>query len=218
MVSIRSNVNRPKEVKNPRQLQFLTSAVNLQGCPADQVPEVAIVGRSNAGKSSLINALARARIAQISSTPGKTRLLNFYTHPRYRLVDMPGYGFAARGRDEKNEWTRMIEAYLAARANLVGLIIVMDIRRDWSEDEDNLLRWMAPRGLTSAVVLTKADKISRSESFNRARQIRKESGAGHVLVTSALKKQGFEELEKLIIKEWIESDEAPDDEDGEADA
>lgn len=198
-----AQVNRPKESGHSRKLQFLTSAVNLQGCPSDTVPEVAIVGRSNAGKSSVINGLANARIAQVSGTPGKTRLLNFYQTPHYRMVDMPGYGFAKRSGDEQRTWQKMIEPYLGARGNLVGLLIVMDIRRDWTEDEDNLLHWISPRQLTAGLVLTKADKLSRSEMLKRQALIRRQSGLEHVLVTSALKKQGFPELEDFIYQYWI---------------
>lgn len=184
-------------------MQFVTSAVNLQGCPEDTVPEVAIVGRSNAGKSSLINGLSNSRIAQVSSTPGKTRLLNFFKGPHYRLVDMPGYGFAVRGGDETRAWRGMIEPFLAARGNLVGLLIVMDIRRDWSDDERNLLDWIAPRDLPVAVVLTKADKLSRSTALQRVRLIRRQAGAENVLMSSALKKTGFVELEDFIFRNWI---------------
>ncbi len=184
-------------------MTFLTSAVNLQGCPADQILEVAIVGRSNAGKSSLINALAGARIAQVSSTPGKTRLLNFYQGPTYRLVDMPGYGFAARSGDEVRKWRDMIEPYLAARGNLVGLLLVMDVRRDWSDDEENLVAWMRPRALPTLVVLTKADKLSRSAALNRVREIKKQSGLEHVMLASSLKKTGLVELENFVFENWI---------------
>jgi GTP-binding protein len=196
-------VNRPKESRNPNQLQFLTSAVNLDGCPSDTELEVAIIGRSNAGKSSLINGLARARIALVSSTPGKTRLLNFYKGPKYRVVDMPGYGFAARSRGELSAWQTMIEPFLAVRANLVGLVIVMDIRRDWSEEEEALLRWLAPRELPAALVLSKADKLSRSQVLQRTRLIMKASGVEHILITSALKKEGFVELEEFLYREWV---------------
>lgn len=185
------------------RLKFLTSAAALEGCPKEPSPEVAIIGRSNAGKSSLINGIANSKIAMVSSTPGKTRLLNFFETERYRLVDMPGYGFAARSGDEQRQWQKMIESYLAARTQLVGLVIVMDIRRDWSEDEDNLLKWMAPRQLPSVVALTKADKLSRSASLQRAREIQKKSGVGHVLITSALKKEGFVEFENFLYLEWI---------------
>lgn len=205
-------MNRPKVVRNPHQLKFVTSAVNLQGCPSDRTPEVAIVGRSNAGKSSLINGLARARVAQVSSTPG-TRLLNFFETNRYRLVDMPGYGFAARAGSEQKQWQQMIEPFLAARSNLIGLLLVMDIRRDWSEDEENLLRWLSPRELPAALVLTKADKLSRNEVLNRVRQIQKDSGLENVLVTSILKKTGLTGLEDFIYQSWVKgaSESAPPD-------
>ena len=199
----RGSVNRPKEQRNPRQLQFLTSAVNLQGCPEDQVPEIAIVGRSNAGKSSLINAWAGARIAQVSATPGKTRLLNFYQGPHFRLVDMPGYGFASRSGSEQQSWRQMIETFLAARGNLIGLLLIMDIRRDWSGDEVDLLDWMQPRGLPSAVVLTKADKLSRTVILNRVRVIRQESGLDAVLAASALNKSGVKEIDDFVFQTWV---------------
>lgn len=175
----------------------------MQGCPADSLPEVAIVGRSNAGKSSLINGISGSRIAQVSGTPGKTRLLNFYEAPHYRLVDMPGYGFSARSGDEQRSWQQMIEPYLATRGNLVGLLIVMDIRRDWSQDENDLLNWLKPRGLPSAVVLTKADKLSRSEMLNRVRIIQKQSELPNVLPTSSLKRTGYQELEEFVFESWV---------------
>lgn len=192
----------PKDARVSR-LEFLTSAATLAQCPTDAAPEVAMIGRSNAGKSSLINGIANSKIAMVSSTPGKTRLLNFFETDRYRLVDMPGYGFAARPAHEQQAWQMMIESYLAARTQLVGLVIVMDIRRDWSDDERNLLKWMAPRELPSVIALTKADKLSRSASLQRAREIQKQSGVGNVLITSALKKDGFIEFEDFLYSQWI---------------
>jgi GTP-binding protein len=182
---------------------YMASAVDLQGCPVGTQPEIGIVGRSNAGKSTLINGLAGSKIALVSSTPGKTRMLNFYSAPRYCLVDMPGYGFAARSGAEQVSWQEMIEPYLAARENLAGLIIVMDIRRDWSADEANLLKWIRPREIPSVVVLTKADKMSRGESLNRRQKLQRESGVEHVLITSSLKKQGFKELEELMFQTFV---------------
>lgn len=161
------------------------------------------MGRSNAGKSSLINGLANARIALVSSTPGKTRLLNFYEGPKYRIVDMPGYGFASRSGSEQRSWQSMIETFLSSRKNLRGLLIVMDIRRDWSEDEEGLLAWIAPRELPAAIVCTKADKLSRSEVLKRIQLIRRQSGLEAVLATSALKKTGYAELEDFVYKSWF---------------
>jgi GTP-binding protein len=198
---------------------YMASAVDLQGCPPGDQPEIAIVGRSNAGKSTLINGIASSKIALTSATPGKTRMLNFYSAPRYRLVDMPGYGFAARTGDEQVSWQEMIEPYLAARENLEGLIIVMDIRREWSRDEVNLLKWISPRELSAIVVLTKADKLSRGDAINRARKIQRDSGVEHVLITSSLAKQGFQELEDVMFQTFIkptefdESDDSADSED-----
>ncbi len=122
---------------------FLKSAVRLDQCPQEDRPEVAFLGRSNSGKSSLINALTgRKTLAKVSSTPGKTRILNFFDFgPHYRLVEMPGYGFASRGGDEQRSWQRMIEDYLGGRQSLVGLVLIMDIRREMTEDEEMLMRY-----------------------------------------------------------------------------
>lgn len=175
----------------------------MQGCPADELPEVALVGRSNSGKSSFINGLANSRIAQVSGTPGKTRLLNFYQAPAYRLVDMPGYGFSARSGDEQAGWQQMIEPYLASRGNLVGLLIVMDVRRDWTQDETDLITWIAPRELPAAVVLTKADKMSRGAALERVRVVQRQSGLADVMTTSTLARKGFAEVEEFFYKTWI---------------
>ena len=201
-------MNRPpkepaKKRRNQQHLRFLTSAVDMQGCPQDSSPEVAIVGRSNAGKSTLINGIASSRIAKVSGTPGKTRLLNFFQGPNYRLVDMPGYGFSARSGVEQSSWQGMIEPYLATRGSLVGLLIVMDVRRDWSRDEEDLVEWLAPRGVPSAVVLTKADKLLRSDVMTRTKLIKQQSGLDAVLATSSLKRTGFIELEDFIFETWV---------------
>src|SRR5262245_31840721 len=114
------------------RLRFITSASDYSGCPDDSRPEIALIGRSNSGKSSLLNGIAQERVAMISSTPGKTRLLNFFdAGDKYRYVDMPGYGFSARGGDEHHSWKPLIEGYLSARTNLCGLLVLLDVRRDW---------------------------------------------------------------------------------------
>lgn len=116
---------------------------------------------------------------------------------------MPGYGFAARSGDELRRWREMIETFLAARGNLVGLLLVMDVRRDWSDDEANLLEWMKPRRLPTAVILTKADKLSRSAGLNRVREIKKQSGLENVMLASALKKTGVVEIENFVFENWV---------------
>ncbi len=192
-------------------IRFVTSAADLSGCPADEKLEIALLGRSNAGKSSFINALGGSgKLAQVSSTPGKTRLLNFFEVQKdYRLVDMPGYGWSARGGDEHMGFRTMIEAYLSSRANLIGLLLIMDIRRDWSKDEEELKAWLAPRKLPIVIVLTKADKMSRGESLQRIKAIKKTSGIEHVVAISSSKKEGLKEFEEVMFRTLLEPHKGP---------
>lgn len=188
----------------PKIIQFIKSAVLAKDYPVHKKAEVAIAGRSNAGKSSFINALSKGKVAKVSSTPGKTRLLNFFSmEDSYVLVDMPGYGFAARSGDEITEWHRMIETYLMTRENLCGLILVMDIRRSWTEDEELLKKFSDQRGFPLAVVLTKADKMSRSQMLQAVAKIKKTSGLSAVFPVAAMKKEGQDEVEEYVFENWV---------------
>lgn len=190
----------------PKKIQFIKSAVLAKDYPVHKMAEVAIAGRSNAGKSSFINALTRDKVAKVSSTPGKTRLLNFFNmEDSYVLVDMPGYGFAARSNSEVLEWHQMIEAYLMGRESLVGLILVMDIRREWTQDEELLKKFSDERGFPLAVVLTKADKLSRNQMLSAAMKMKKISGLSAVFPVSALKKTGQDEVERYIFENWVKA-------------
>lgn len=188
----------------PKTIQFIKSAVLEKDFPVHKLSEVAIAGRSNAGKSSFINALTRNKIAKVSSTPGKTRLLNFFSlDDSYVMVDMPGYGFAARSGDEMREWHQMIETYLMTRQNLRGLLLIMDIRRDWTEDEELLKEFSERRGFPLAVVLTKADKMSRSQVLQAVAKVKKASGLSAVFPVSSLKKDGQDAVEEYIYENWV---------------
>ncbi|MGZ3770964.1 MAG: ribosome biogenesis GTP-binding protein YihA/YsxC [Bdellovibrio sp.] len=190
----------------PKIIQFIKSAVLPKDFPEHKKAEVAIAGRSNAGKSSFINALSKGKVAKVSSTPGKTRLLNFFNmEDSYVLVDMPGYGFAARSGDEIVEWHRMIETYLMTRENLCGLVLVMDIRRSWTEDEELLKKFSDQRGFPLAVVLTKADKMSRSQMLQAVAKVKKTSGLSAVFPVSAMKKVGQDEVEEFIYENWVKA-------------
>jgi GTP-binding protein len=194
------------EKKDPFRikLKYVTSAVDLHGCPDDLKPEVALIGRSNSGKSSLLNGMANERIAKVSSAPGKTRMLNFFdAGPSYRLVDMPGYGWSSRGGDEHHGWKEMIESYLKSRENLCGLLLLMDVRRDWSIDEADMIEWTKNVELPIAVILTKTDKLSKNELTKRLQKIQRDSKVEKLFLTSALKKTGFEELEDYIFSAWV---------------
>ncbi|NUN04748.1 MAG: ribosome biogenesis GTP-binding protein YsxC [Bdellovibrio sp.] len=187
-----------------KSIQFIKSAVLDKDYPVSKFAEVAIAGRSNAGKSSFINALTKGKVAKVSSTPGKTRLLNFFNMAdSYVLVDMPGYGFAARAGDEVVEWHQMIETYLMTRENLVGLLLVMDIRRDWSEDEELLKKFSDRRGFPMAVVLTKVDKMTRNHANQAVAKVKKMSGLSAVFAVSSLKKTGQDEVEEYMFENWV---------------
>jgi GTP-binding protein len=185
------------------KVKFLKSGWRPDDYPAPDRPEIALVGRSNAGKSSFINALTGQRIAKVSQTPGKTRLLNFFdVGERLYLVDMPGYGFATGNRREVEGWREMIETYLLQRETLRGVVLIMDIRRPWSEDEAQLQAWFAQAGLRWTLVLNKADKLSRSAAASARLKLERELRAP-VWALSSAKKTGFDEMEKLLFKEWL---------------
>lgn len=184
--------------------RFIKSAVLAKDFPPDKGVEIAVTGRSNAGKSSLINLITNHRIAKVSSTPGKTRLLNFFEiNKKYVLVDMPGYGWAARGGDEMENWQGMIENYLLGRQALKGLLLIMDIRREWDEHEALLKQFAETHGFDLAVVLTKSDKLTRNEINRAVARIRKDAELENVFVVSSLKKTGHEELEEWVYLNWV---------------
>lgn len=146
--------------------RYLASAHELHELPADVGAEVAFAGRSNAGKSSAINALAgRRKLAFVSRTPGRTQTINFFecgTHRR--LVDLPGYGYAAVPQRERKHWGELISAYLQSRASLRGLVVIVDARHPLTPLDRQLLDWHAQSGQPVLVLLTKADKLSRSDA------------------------------------------------------
>lgn len=184
-------------------VSFIKSAVVENDYPIHSMSEVAIVGRSNAGKSSFINLLAQRKIAKVSQVPGKTRLLNFFQFPSYVLVDMPGYGFASRSGGEMRDWQKMIEDYLLNRKNLQGLILIMDIRREWSEEETQIHHFAFEQKLPMLIVLNKTDKLSKSQKLQAIEKLKKMSGLETVFTCSVLKKEGHKEIEEFFFNNWI---------------
>jgi GTP-binding protein len=190
----------------PLKVEYIKSCVFPEDYPNTSLPEVAFAGRSNAGKSSLINQISDAKIANVSSTPGKTRLLSFFNvREKYILVDMPGYGYAKRSGDEQKSWEKMVEVYIQRREQLKGLILVMDIRREWTEEEELLKMYLEKAGIPMAVALTKTDKISRSAAFTKAKKVTKMTGLSAVFPISNLKKAGVQDIEDHLYKKWVES-------------
>lgn len=185
------------------RFQFITSAVEISGCPIDSMPEIAVLGRSNAGKSTLINAWAGSQIAKTSAKPGKTRLINFFQGAKYRLVDFPGYGYSSRSGDEQATWAGMIESFLSSRANISGALLLMDCRREWSEDEALLVQFMARIHKPVCVVLTKSDKLNRAEENAIRAKFKAIKGVEAIYFVSSTKKTGLLELEDGIFRSWI---------------
>ncbi len=145
--------------------EFETTAVVKNQYPAGDVPEIALVGRSNVGKSSLINCvLNRRKLARTSSTPGKTATINFYrVADRFRFVDLPGYGYAKVSKGEREKWTKMIENYLTGRENLMAVIQLVDARHKPTADDKTMAEWVRRCGYYTYVVATKLDKLKKSE-------------------------------------------------------
>jgi len=156
-----------------KSADFVTSAVKPSQYPADQYPEVAFAGRSNVGKSSLINTLVnRKRLVKTSSTPGRTQLINFFqVNQALSLVDLPGYGYAKVPMAVKRHWGPMIETYLKDRQSLKAVVLIMDIRRTPGIEEKNFIDWLRLYRRTPILVLTKADKLSKTKQKNQRRAI-----------------------------------------------
>ena len=142
--------------------RFVTSAAKPDDFPPPQLPEVAVVGRSNVGKSSLINALVGRDLAHTSRTPGRTRLVNWFeVEQRFHLVDLPGYGYAEVSRDMRESWRPLIESYLSTRSTLRGVLMLVDVRRGVEDEELDFVPWLDERDCAIVVALTKADKLPK---------------------------------------------------------
>jgi GTP-binding protein len=183
--------------------EFITSAADARMVPYD-APHLAMVGRSNVGKSTLLNALLKRRLARTSAAAGKTRLLNFYrvTFDRFApvsrlyLVDLPGYGYARVPRDRASEWKRLIENYLTNREPLRLCILILDARRGWMEKDLELRQWLEFHRRRFLVIATKMDKLNQSETERGLRAIRKEGV--EPLAFSATKGRGVREIWQAI--------------------
>ena len=183
--------------------EFVTSAAGAEGFPRDRLAEVALVGRSNVGKSSLINALVRQTIARTSAAPGKTRLANFYrvtpaAGRAFYLVDLPGYGYARGGDPAAEEFRRLAEQYFD-REGARGAILVVDARHPGLEADIAAWEWMQTQPFPKAVAASKVDKLTRAERARHSRQL-DSVFAGPVPLVSAHTGEGLEELWKLIVK------------------
>lgn len=178
--------------------------------PKNQVPEIAFAGKSNVGKSSLINALLnRKSLARTSASPGKTQTINFYNvnHEMY-LVDLPGYGYAKVSQSVKEQWGKLIERYLHQSKQLKAVFLLVDIRHDPSENDKTMYNWILHNGYQPIIIATKADKLKRSQILKQVKAIKEglKLAPGSVVIPfSAQTKQGREEIwnlaEQLLFQE-----------------
>jgi len=183
--------------------EFIKSAVWPPQYPPATMPEVAFVGRSNVGKSSLMNTLVgRKKLAKTSNTPGRTQLINFFAvNGAISFVDLPGYGFAKVSQSVKKDWGDMMEAYLRERQNLAMVIFILDIRRDPSADDLSLRDWLENYRIPYISVLTKSDKLSNNQAIGRKRLIEKALGGNAQkknILFSAKTQKGKEELWQFL--------------------
>ncbi|MES3012025.1 MAG: ribosome biogenesis GTP-binding protein YihA/YsxC [Pseudomonadota bacterium] len=187
--------------------KFLTSAPELRHLPPVEVPEIAFVGRSNAGKSTCINVLTQQkRLAYASKTPGRTQHINLFTLGKQGvtdavLADLPGYGYAAVPKAAKYRWQQVMANYLVTRENLRGIVLLCDPRLGLTELDEVLLDVVRPRvaeGMKLLVLLTKSDKLNRAEANKALSITRLQAGGGEVKLFSALKKQGVDEVSMLL--------------------
>lgn len=191
-----------------RQAQFVTSAAKLSQAPADEGFEIAFAGRSNAGKSSALNTLCDQKaLARTSRTPGRTQLLNFFSvDEQRRLVDLPGYGYAAVAESIKQTWQGALADYLENRSCLKGVVMLMDVRHPLKDYDLQMLDWANQIGLPVHVLLTKVDKVNRPTSNAQLQQVqlalRDYSLAFSVQTFSSLKRWGIDEAHAKL-DEWF---------------
>ncbi len=187
-----------------KSAEFITSAVKPSQYPPAVLPEIAFAGRSNVGKSSLINTLVnRKRLVKTSSTPGRTQLINFFNiNEKFSFVDIPGYGYAKVPASVKKKWGPMIETYITTRKTLKGVVLIMDLRRTPGPEEMNMLDWLNHYGIPSVPVLTKSDKLSKTRQQKQLKKISNTLSADkdNLILFSAKSRQGKDEVWDVVKK------------------
>lgn len=187
---------------NYQLARFEASYGTVESIPEPTQPEVSVAGRSNVGKSSMLNALfGRKSLAKVSQKPGKTSTINFFATDTARFVDLPGYGYARVAKSEKGRWAELIEGYFNQDRNFALVVSLVDIRHEAQQLDLNMIGFLQEAGLPFAVVLTKADKLSKNQQNKQAALLRRQLALPDdvpMLVTSSEKKIGFDNLRKLI--------------------
>ena len=191
--------------------RFLVSVFSLKDLPADTGLEIAFCGRSNSGKSSVLNAITRnKKLAKTSKTPGRTRAINIFSiddQKMNRIADLPGYGFARVSKQTQKEWAKLITAYLNSRQSLRGLVIIMDIRHPFKESDLTLIDWCSETNTPLLIVLNKSDKLSKSGALREVEKanlmLKQMNLKGQALGFSSTKTTGIEKLDEKL-KRWFD--------------
>ena len=188
-----------------KKVEFVKSATSLKECSKEYFPEIAFIGRSNVGKSSLINLLCNTKkLAKVSETPGKTKTINhFLVNGKWYLVDLPGYGFAKTSKTEREKFQKIIEEYILQRKTLKCTMVLLDSRLEFQKIDNEFIYWLAEHRLPLAIVLTKIDKLSKLKLKEQMCFFEKElyqifEEIPNIFATSALTKQGREEVLEFI--------------------
>ncbi len=195
-----------------KSAEFVTSAVRQSHYPPVHLPEIAFAGRSNVGKSSLINTLVnRKNLVKTSSTPGRTQLINFFNiNQSLMFVDLPGFGYARVPKKIQKEWGPMIETYLSTRSTLRGVVLIMDLRRTPGRQESETINWLHHYGIPCLPVMTKTDKLKKSKQVLQHKQAAEvlQIDPEHLLLFSAKSRQGkeqvWDEISRLVQDETTE--------------
>ena len=190
--------------------EFVISNSEVDKCPKDRLPEYAFIGRSNVGKSSLINMLTNHKnLAKTSSKPGKTQLINhFKINSNWFLVDLPGYGYAQVDLKTKSHWNNLLSSYLQTRPNLKGMVLIMDSRRGMTDLDQQMIEWFSPTGRPIHVLLTKCDKLNQSESRLALKKLQEKlkelnpHGPYTVQLFSSTKRIGLVEADAMV-SNWL---------------
>ena len=194
---------------DPSKVKLIATAVKKRDWPDNGLPEIAVAGRSNVGKSSLINQmLNRKKLAYVGKIPGKTRTINFYEiDERFILVDLPGYGYATASKGREDEWADFVNSYLMERSQLKLVLFLLDVRREPSELDRQMAEWLVSHGIDHVICITKTDKLAKTGIRKNVHVIRNKlrlPDDTEVIETSALKGKGRQELLDVIQKRMFD--------------